>query len=187
MNATTNPVQIQLARRSPAYWRVSIDNPPINVSRRNLACVGMPTGKGRLLQFDDRPGGKMGLPRTIRAICAVESRTIKVAYYPIFIASPKYSLSLIKNLIACYRFFKEIRSSQIHNGGFATKEAAEAFKAFALVSDKAALGMKGELIYNPIVKGDKDCTSSSRCSWILRHSIPDDCHGRCRALPIAAR
>jgi enoyl-CoA hydratase/carnithine racemase len=31
MNATTNPVQLRLARRSPAYWRVTIDNPMINV------------------------------------------------------------------------------------------------------------------------------------------------------------
>jgi hypothetical protein len=31
VNVTTNPVQIRLARRSPAYWRVTIDNPPINV------------------------------------------------------------------------------------------------------------------------------------------------------------
>ena len=31
MDATTSPVQIRLTRRSPAYWRVTIDNPPINV------------------------------------------------------------------------------------------------------------------------------------------------------------
>jgi enoyl-CoA hydratase/carnithine racemase len=31
MNAKANPPQIQVARRSPAYWRVTIDNPPINV------------------------------------------------------------------------------------------------------------------------------------------------------------
>src|SRR3954471_11858424 len=31
VNATTGPVQVRLARRSPAYWRVTIDNPPINV------------------------------------------------------------------------------------------------------------------------------------------------------------
>jgi enoyl-CoA hydratase/carnithine racemase len=30
-NTSTNPVQIRVARRSPAYWRVTIDNPPINV------------------------------------------------------------------------------------------------------------------------------------------------------------
>ena len=31
MNAPAKPAQIRLARRSPAYWRVTIDNPPINV------------------------------------------------------------------------------------------------------------------------------------------------------------
>src|SRR5580692_3513038 len=31
MNAPAKPSQIRVARRSPAYWRVTIDNPPINV------------------------------------------------------------------------------------------------------------------------------------------------------------
>ncbi|MFC4527006.1 enoyl-CoA hydratase/isomerase family protein [Dyella halodurans] len=31
MNATTNSAQIRVAKRSPAYWRVTIDNPPLNV------------------------------------------------------------------------------------------------------------------------------------------------------------
>src|ERR1700692_1812108 len=30
-SAATKPEQIRVARRSPAYWRVTIDNPPINV------------------------------------------------------------------------------------------------------------------------------------------------------------
>ena len=30
-NAETQPAQIRVTRRSPAYWRVTIDNPPINV------------------------------------------------------------------------------------------------------------------------------------------------------------
>ena len=30
-SAGTKPAQIRLTRRSPAYWRVTIDNPPINV------------------------------------------------------------------------------------------------------------------------------------------------------------
>ena len=30
-NAATKPAQLRLTRRSPAYWRVTIDNPPINV------------------------------------------------------------------------------------------------------------------------------------------------------------
>src|ERR1700736_1774390 len=31
VNSPTNSEQIRLDRRSPAYWRVTIDNPPINV------------------------------------------------------------------------------------------------------------------------------------------------------------
>jgi enoyl-CoA hydratase/carnithine racemase len=31
MDGTTTPVQLRLTRRSPAYWRVTFDNPPINV------------------------------------------------------------------------------------------------------------------------------------------------------------
>jgi enoyl-CoA hydratase/carnithine racemase len=31
MNATTNPTALRVARRSPAYWRVTFDNPPINL------------------------------------------------------------------------------------------------------------------------------------------------------------
>ncbi len=31
MNAAAKPVQVRLTRRSPAYWRVTIDKPPINV------------------------------------------------------------------------------------------------------------------------------------------------------------
>jgi enoyl-CoA hydratase/carnithine racemase len=30
-NASTKPAQIRVTRQSPAYWRVTIDNPPINV------------------------------------------------------------------------------------------------------------------------------------------------------------
>src|SRR5260370_42556708 len=31
LNAANNAQQIRVAARSPAYWRVTIDNPPINV------------------------------------------------------------------------------------------------------------------------------------------------------------
>src|SRR5882757_3676110 len=31
VNAPTKSTQLRLTRRSPAYWRVTIDNPPINV------------------------------------------------------------------------------------------------------------------------------------------------------------
>src|SRR5580704_10389913 len=31
VNAATKAAQLRITRRSPAYWRVTIDNPPINV------------------------------------------------------------------------------------------------------------------------------------------------------------
>ncbi len=31
LNAASNPAQVRVTRRSPAYWRVTIDNPPVNV------------------------------------------------------------------------------------------------------------------------------------------------------------
>src|SRR5271163_4532426 len=30
-SALTKPAQLRVAKRTPAYWRVTIDNPPINV------------------------------------------------------------------------------------------------------------------------------------------------------------
>jgi hypothetical protein len=37
VNTPAKPAQIRLARRSPAYWRVTIDNPPINVMGAEMA------------------------------------------------------------------------------------------------------------------------------------------------------
>jgi enoyl-CoA hydratase/carnithine racemase len=31
VNATTKTAQIRLSRSSPAYWRVTFDNPPLNL------------------------------------------------------------------------------------------------------------------------------------------------------------
>jgi hypothetical protein len=117
-----------------------------------LGCVGLISGKGKRLQFDDTPS-RTGLPGTLRELCASESATIKKAFYPAYMTSPKYSLALIKNLLACYRFFKELRNAQVHNGGKATKEAEAAYLSFAPVSSKSALGMKGILVHDAVVEG----------------------------------
>lgn len=119
-----------------------------------LKCVGMPDNKGKRLQFNDRPG-KPGLSETLRQLCASESATIKAAFYPIYAGSPKCSLPVIENLVACYRFFKELRNAQMHNGGLATKDAVNAYRAFAPVSDKASLGMKGDLVFDPVLEDQR--------------------------------
>ncbi|MFZ0870832.1 MAG: enoyl-CoA hydratase/isomerase family protein [Rhodanobacter sp.] len=52
MNATTNPVQLRVTRRSPAYWRVTIDNPPINVMGPEM--VGQFQGVINALEADEQ-------------------------------------------------------------------------------------------------------------------------------------
>jgi hypothetical protein len=53
-----------------------------------------------------------------------------------------YSGSKIQNLLLCYRFFKEIRNSWIHNGGRATQGLMDAYAAFLPVATPAQLGVK---------------------------------------------
>lgn len=120
-----------------------------------LISLAMTDGKGERLQRKDSPGGKIGLQTTVQNLCLPESSTLKTAYYPIYSSSPKHSWSKIANLMACYRFFKELRNAQVHNGGVASKRATDAYAAFAPVSGKAALGMKGDLIHAPVVEGEK--------------------------------
>jgi hypothetical protein len=118
-----------------------------------LSSVGMGTESGKVLQFDDEPSGRPGLPSTVHTICTVESQILKPAYYSIFRNNPKYSWSIMGNLLLCYRYFKELRNCQIHNGGIANEKAEAAYRNFAPVATKASLGMKGELIHEPLVKG----------------------------------
>jgi len=119
-----------------------------------LTCVGEPADSGKALQYSDT-AIKGGLQAAIKKACLKESRTIKTAFYPSYVASRKYSWPIISNLLACYRFFKEIRNDQIHRGGVAGKRAGAAYLEFAPVSTKAALGMNGALIHDPISEGDK--------------------------------
>jgi len=53
-SALTKHAQIRIARRSPAYWRVTIDNPPINVMGAEMA--------GRLAIRAGRVIGEQTLP-----------------------------------------------------------------------------------------------------------------------------
>lgn len=124
-----------------------------------LEALGMPEDSGKNLQFDDQPasGGKRarkGLPTTIAELCTKESQITKRCFYPAYRSSPKYSWSRIQNMLACYRYFKEVRNSQIHNGGITSKRAANAYTVFAPLSSKHAVGMKGDLIIEALNEGD---------------------------------
>src|SRR4051794_16856565 len=36
VGSSMKPAQIRVARRSPAYWRVTIDNPPLNIMGQQM-------------------------------------------------------------------------------------------------------------------------------------------------------
>jgi hypothetical protein len=118
-----------------------------------LASLGLGDDKGKLLQRDVGFKGEPGLCETVQSLCKVESKVLKSAYYPFFSSAPKHSWKKIRNQIACYRYFKELRNSQIHNGGKASARAEAAYLLFAPVSKKDDLGMRGELAYDPVVQG----------------------------------
>jgi hypothetical protein len=119
-----------------------------------LDSLGMGDGKGKLLQFDYGPTDVRGLRGTVHLLHATESAVLKTAFYPRYVRSAKYSWTHIENMVAAYRFFKELRNAQIHNGGIASQRTANAYRVFAPVSSKSHLGMKGALIHDPVAEGD---------------------------------
>lgn len=118
-----------------------------------LAALGS-KASGKALQWPDK-AGRFGFVGTLKQLCKARSSVLSAAYYPVFTAEPKYSLSLAKNQLLCYRYFKEARNSQIHNGGLATQAAKNASDAFFPVSSKAALAMKGVLEVDRLVEGKR--------------------------------
>lgn len=117
-----------------------------------LQSLGQGPGHGKRLQFPDRPN-QPGITATINNLCQDESAVLMSAYYPIFSSNRKYSLAQLGSLIACYRYFKEIRNAQVHSGGIANQAAVAAYQAFQPVSGKGDLGRKGELVFDPVVLG----------------------------------
>ena len=60
---------------------------------------------------------------------------------------------VITNMMLAYRYFKEIRNCEMHQGGVADDKAQRAYEAFLPLSDKKSLGMRGNLIFEPVIIG----------------------------------
>ena len=123
-----------------------------NWADRILVSIGQPEDSGARLQRPDTPG-QAGLSGTVATLTALESPTLKAAYYPIYAAEKRYSISILPNLALCYRYFKELRNCLAHRGGLASDRAEAAYIAFTPVSSHASLGMRGTLVHFPAVKG----------------------------------
>jgi hypothetical protein len=117
-----------------------------------MLALGEPANSGKKLQFPDRPW-RSGAESSIVALTANESATNKSAFYPVLCSSTKYDFVRLPNLLACYRYFKELRNAEVHAGGVANAHLVEVFADFQPVSTKADLGLNGDLIYEPAVLG----------------------------------
>jgi hypothetical protein len=103
---------------------------------------------GKNLQFAAR------LSQVINHACTQVSDTMTRAFFPTYSRSDKYSGSIMPNLMCCYRYFKEARNSLMHGGGIASARAEQAYLEFQPVSDRRALGMRGNLIHDPLIEGN---------------------------------
>ncbi|MBI6854557.1 hypothetical protein YA0002_17430 [Pseudomonas cichorii] len=113
--------------------------------------------------FDDELGGfvKSGQLKAyetqdivVGIASAVEEPAFANSYYKMLIKDKKYSFGKIKNLIICYRFFKELRNGQIHNGGTAGPKQVKAYNLYHPLS-ASDLGVKEKPAYPVIALGDK--------------------------------
>jgi len=112
-----------------------------------LIALGQPQRSGKKLQFPKRA------PAAIAALTTPTSATTTSAFYPVSSGSGKYDLARLISLLTCYRYFKEVRNAQVHAGGVAGQEQFDAHAAFQPVSSRTALGMKGDLLFDPVVIG----------------------------------
>ena len=98
------------------------------------------------LQFD----GSNGLPEVVAHLANPNSIVMREAFFPKYRGHRRYSWDKISNLLKCYRYFKEARNSQAHGGGFALERAVSAYRNFKPVSDRQSLGMRGNLVIEPL-------------------------------------
>jgi hypothetical protein len=107
---------------------------------------------GKRFQFpDSQATSGNGLESFIASLTATPSITLNAAYFPLYARSAKYNPAILPNLLLAYRYFKEVRNSEMHRGGIANAKAEAAYLAFKPVSDRVSLGMKGELMIEPVI------------------------------------
>ena len=100
-----------------------------------------------------------GLQVFIRRVVAAPSPVMQSAFQPSFMAHRKVHEPQLNDMLKCYRYFKELRNCQIHNGGVADRKAFDAFQAFEPVSSAASLKTKGAIEHFPVIIGDKTIVS----------------------------
>lgn len=85
----------------------------------------------------------------IKRIQSDQSDMLTQSLYPVYLEKKKnkkeYSLSEIKNLLYCYRVFKEMRNCYMHKGSIASEKLMEAYNEYIPCCNPQDINMKEKL------------------------------------------
>jgi hypothetical protein len=108
------------------------------------------------LQFPESVlGTGKGVRPAIAEITAVESSVLKGSFFNELSNGHHYALSKLDAMMLCYRFFKELRNSDMHGGGIAEQRLVDAYTQFSAVATTADLGVLEVPIHFPAAIGTK--------------------------------
>lgn len=107
--------------------------------------------KGKCFEFPDN------IEAEIKRIQSDQSDMLTQSLYPVYLEKKKnkkeYSLSEIKNLLYCYRVFKEMRNCYMHQGGIASEKLMEAYSDYIPYCNPQDINMKEKLEIPPLTLG----------------------------------
>jgi hypothetical protein len=94
------------------------------------------------LQFPSNAAGTNGILSVLTEMKTNNiSPMMRKSVYPGLIATGKYSLATLNNLLKCFRYFKELRNCLMHRGRICDQRLCYAQRRFVSVADKGSLGM----------------------------------------------
>ena len=82
-----------------------------------------------------------------------ESGIMSRCFLPVLMNNTHYTNTDIGDLMKCYRFFKELRNSNVHGDGNVTQEVIDEYNAFIAI--KSNINIESSFIVPPPVLGDK--------------------------------
>lgn len=96
-----------------------------------------------------------GLSFFMTRVCTVPSSVMQKHFQPHFLSHKKVFRDKINEMLICYKYFKEIRNCQIHNGGVADQKAVDAYNAFVPICSPSSLRTKGVIEHYSVTLGDE--------------------------------
>jgi len=82
-----------------------------------------------------------GISEAMAKLSVRPSKLMRTSFYPTLAGQPKYSGNHLDELLAVFRYFKEIRNSRIHSGGICHPELEKSSQAIAPLTARS-LGIR---------------------------------------------